>query len=141
MKNTLENKARFLANYQFSHVCFEGISNSRWNIDCCVIKGYFVDNGDRGKIHLKDVTPLELKSISLLTDEEKIYIIKWLEYTHVKFENPSPLELWNSRWLLQEHMSSGIVDYLRSQGYAVAYIGVSTEILQEIGWITIRNYN
>ncbi len=72
--NTDENKARFFALYQFSCVCFKGISNSIWNTNVCVVFGYFINNGDMGKIYVKDASRLMLTSLSKIKEEDVNYI-------------------------------------------------------------------
>jgi len=113
-------KCRFFTMYQFSHVCFEGIGNSVWNTDVCLVNGYFVNNGDRGRIYVRDATPLVLKHISKITDDEREHCIIIGEgYSYQNFQQSQ-------------------IDYLRLKGYAVPFMEYSVEDLVSFGWVRLQ---
>ena len=112
-------KCRFFSAYQFSNVCFEGISNSVWNTGVCLVFGYYVNNGDKGRIYVKDTTPLLLKPISKITDEEREYCIS--------------IGKGHSCQNFQQNQ----VDYLRSKGYALPFMEHSVEDLVSFGWVRL----
>ena len=112
-------KCRFFSAYQFSHVCFEGIANSVWNTGICLVFGYYVNNGDKGRINVKDTTPLLLKPISKITDDEREYCI------------------CISRGHSYQNFQQNQVDYLRSKGYALPFMEYSVEDLVSFGWVKL----
>lgn len=124
-------KCRFLTHYQFSHVCFEGIGNSVWSVDSCLVRGSFVNNGDRGKLYMNELPPLELKRLSEITDEDALKC--WENDTYI----PSNEDIKEVKRLFLE-MTSVNADYLRSKGYAVPYMGVSVEEMVELNWIKFK---
>ncbi len=133
-------KCKFLAQYQFSHVCFKGISNSVWNTEICVIKGHFVNNGDRGKIFMKDTSPLLLKQISRISNDEAKDLIKLMDLGHLSGAIESLIHS-----ILEDYGNTigkvslwlRVTDYLRSKGYAVPFMGYSVEELVKMGWIEL----
>jgi hypothetical protein len=113
-----ELKCSFFSMYQFSNVCFEGISNSVWNTGVDLVFGYYVENGDAGRIYMKDTTPLLLKSISNITDYEREYCHSLVKGFHHNFQQNQ-------------------IDYLRSRGYAVPFMEFSVQELVSLGWIKL----
>lgn len=134
-------KALFYQQYQNTYQCFEGISNSLWSVDVDVIKGYYINNGDRGRIYMKDVSPLELKSLDNISDEDA--------YEMALFNR----DLGDNKYRkdLIEHSKKNIFyhdaigslrahhhDFLRMKGYAVPYLLHSVKDLIELGWIVLK---
>ena len=122
-------KCRFFSLYQFSKVCFKGISNSVWNTGVCTVNGYFVNNGNYGKIYVKDTSPLELKPLSKITDEDAVLMYRGLERNYE-----------SANQFLEDYKSIGFleqseVDFLRSKGYAVPYMEHSVDELIKMGWV------
>jgi hypothetical protein len=119
VSNPYEVKCSFFSAYQFSHVCFEGISNSVWHTSRCLVFGYYVDNGDKGRIYVKDATPLLLKPVSKITDADREYCIS-IGRSHSC-----------------QNFQQNQVDYLRSKGYALPFMEYSVEDLVSFGWVKL----
>lgn len=119
MENTLENKAKFFAQYYNQHVLYFTQSFLR-KVDHLVLS------------HVEDSDYLELKPLSSITDEEHKEIL----------ENP----IYNTEKSVQKNKIGNyytsdiaITDYLRSKGYALPFMGISVKKLVEFGWIKIKN--
>ena len=129
MENTLENKAKFFAQYWGQKVLTRPNSdNKKWVL------------GDEVSIHSTLSKSgydyqyfLELKPLSLITDEDKIQIgltKGYLEENYPYADNNSPEIFFGLS------LSDG--DYLRSKGYALSWMGLSVETLEEYGWIKFK---
>lgn len=132
-------KGGFFSLYQFSNVCFEGISNSIWSTHVCTVYGYYFFNGDFGKIYVKDAPPLELKPISHLSNEDAQEIMN-IE----NFEGEFNSNLVDNSFLeFLIDITQGrcnkfhIIDFLRKKGYAIPYMGYSVEDMVSFGWIKL----
>ena len=139
MKNTLENKAKFFAQYWGQHL---------------IIMGSFlriIDPLTLGNIENDDI--LQLKPLSKISDEDALWTIN---NHYFKFENPI-LELSKLKALTKEIHISYIFndatrhlilkpenlyphnyDYLRSKGYALPWMDLSVEDLIDYGWIKLE---
>lgn len=138
-------KCRFYAQYQFSHVCFEGISNSVWNTDVCLVNGYFINNGDRGRIFMDDTPPLLLKSVSNITDADA----SEMQFTLINVIGLDGIIRPNSIDLIKEvihnydqigllsTLPSSCIDKLREFGYATDWDGIKLTELIDLGWIKL----
>ena len=137
-ENTLENKAKFFAQYWGQHL---------------IIMGSFlriIDHLTLGNIENDDI--LQLKPLSKISDEDALWTIN---NHYFKFENPI-LEISKLKALTKEIHISYIFndatrhlilkpenlyphnyDYLRSKGYALPYMDLSVEELIEYGWIKL----
>jgi hypothetical protein len=111
MENTLENKARFFALYYGQKVL-------------CIRKS----NEPKLYVGFDDFTPkeklqtdyLELKPLSLITDEDNKYVSKIMQETDFSDSDYGALHT---------------ADYLRSKGYALPFMGLSIEKQIEYNWI------
>lgn len=163
MKNTLENKAKFFAQYWGQDVLFH--LSQTWNLF-----------GDFENVI--DDNPncyLLLKPLSSITDEDAIEVamllVNWqssmsklskinirgridgdhvwdeliLEFTGsfnytVRYRGGDWLGWINSNgrceWTLFNHLK--VYDYLRSKGYLLPWMGVSTDQILEYGWARIK---
>tara|TARA_X000001382_G_scaffold25412_3_gene15999 strand:+ start:7841 stop:8245 length:405 start_codon:yes stop_codon:yes gene_type:complete len=132
MKNTLENKQRFLGHYLGQEV---------FNIDnetdikltpLCIQWTNDIRNGY-----------LKLTSLENITDEDAIEIAA-IHYHNLSKEllKPDVIQLVKTMLLAhkdcEEILICEISDYLRSKGYALPYLGLSVEQLIHFGWIQIR---
>lgn len=145
-ENTLENKARFFAQYFGQHVLYFSSDFLR-KIDNLTLDS--VENDDY----------LELKPLSQISDEDVIQGImltynktydelgKILEVNHYfTFSGITSIGLGcNSKtfrslhhWNGDRKIGSEECDYLRSKGYALPYMDLSVDNLIEYGWIKLK---
>lgn len=155
-QNTLENKARFFAQYFGQHVLYF-TSDFLRKIDYLTIVG--IENDDY----------LELKPLSQISDEDAIEVAKLV--SPMLFEGRGKngghyidkSETWwysvkhNGKTLMVDIDLNGYVfeydgvdeykrpsrsligtDYLRSKGYALPWMDLSVEDLIEYGWIKLN---
>ncbi len=156
-------KCRFFSVYQFSNVCFEGISNSVWNTGVCLVFGYYVNNGDKGRIYVKDTTPLLLKPISKITKDQlqKLFSLEFPFYlifnsyefmckydtinyfitSHVnKMSYLKIIDFKDDKKYIDfnyKTISYAGIDFLRKLGYAVPFDEYSVEDLVSFGWVRL----
>ena len=139
MKNTLENKAKFFAQYwgQESHFdeCYKGNENFK--------KPFLVDPENTYGC-------LELTPLSQISDEDAIEVAKMLfRDTEIKGINSAYYALifswrasnkgrWFRRSLYWNNLNIKQTDYLRSKGYALPWMGISVEALVEWGWVKLK---
>lgn len=91
--------------------------------------------------------PLQLKSLASITDEDAIEVYKIVGDTmFIEHNNPEGLKRGIIRMLTEFtgswlHVGNCIqaIDYLRSKGYALPYMGLSVEQLVEYGWIKLKH--
>lgn len=138
MENTLGNKAKFFAQYWGQKLLAVTVNED----ELCQKIG----NSYMGKYHV-EMCHIKLKPLSSITDEELIIVsaIEGDKYTedHIirgrtiikTFAEYSDCtdSLKNTNQLIQ------LIDYLRSKGYALPYMGLSVEKLQEYGWIKLKS--
>ena len=124
MENTLENKAKFFAQY----------INKR---DCIARKGFKKrDNINPNGIDAFDI--LELTPLHLISDEDAIEVGKfWFEEENTLSKSIGLIIHWSKSDIL-DSWSSNIVDYLRSKSYALPYNGLSVEKMIEYGWVVLK---
>ncbi|MFP7656107.1 hypothetical protein [Chryseobacterium proteolyticum] len=154
MENTLENKARFFAQY--------------WGQNVYRIKDG-IDEPGKNIINDDLVAFLELKPLSMISDEEAIEVAKivspmlfegngddgghvvdktekeWISVIHkrkiisvdIDFDG-YVYEYHEDENYLRPIRSSYGTDFLRSKGYALPWNGLSVEKMIEYGWIKIK---
>jgi hypothetical protein len=127
MKNTLENKSKFFAQYWGQNVMING--SSKFEV------GYLDEPRE------KDY--LELKCISSITDEDLLKIAELLSWRKSMQESSiiaqtKELLLQQSQTNLYREHWSDIVDKVRELGYAHKWNGISVEEQIEFGWIKIK---
>lgn len=125
MENTKENKEKFFAQYLNQRVLNDGYGEYLYPL-----YSHFLE-----KLHEKYF--IELKPLSSITDEdlkhfytenylnEKIFFKTKQEVLH-HYES---FKFWTSKE----------ADILRSLGFAVEWMGLSVEKLQEYGWIKLKS--
>ena len=145
-ENTLENKAKFFAQYFSQHVLYFSSDFLR-KIDNLTLDS--VENDDF----------LELKPLSQISDEAVIEAITYL-YNIGRHELGDILEIKHydtfssittigigcnfktsrslHHWSGTKKISSVESDYFRSKGYALHYMDLSVEDLIEYGWIKLK---
>lgn len=135
MENTLENKAKFFAQYWGQKVV------SWSNIIEIKLKSNILIN------ELEESDALELTPLSDITDEDAIKVAKiennyenalirgkviiqtFLEYSDCSHS------MKNSDQLLE------LIDFLRSKSYALPWMGLTVEKLIEYGWVKLKKIN
>lgn len=119
MENTVENKIKFFGQYITQ--------------ECAYLNGEItsLDNFYLALTRSEPNTILLLKSISLITDEDK----KFLELYGYGFDEHGYNEGFEyseyHKWTIEE------CDYFRSKGYALPWMGLSVAKLEEYGWIKL----
>ena len=129
MENTWENKTKFFAMHWMQ----------------CIVTNEVMDNiGFKTFVtHMnvgKEGYVLELKPLSLITDEDAFNIAK----IHTKKNLQSDVQAYinDAKEHLNTFMPIGVLsiemtDYLRSKGYALPFNGASVETLINYGWIKL----
>ena len=146
IENTLENKAKFFAQYWGQHL---------------IIMGSFLRRIDHVTLcNIENDDILQLKPLSKISDEDAIEVAKILHEVEGNFEivyNADDLTsvsafgrpcysdtidiFWNGN--LRYDIASSIqilnaYDYLHSKGYALPWMDLSVEDLIEYGWIKLE---
>lgn len=132
IENTLENKAKFFAQY-WAQKCIIVSEKAivKQNID-----SYFIN-----RLEVYNECFLELTPLSQITDEDAIEVaiqLGWIDHEEITQIHYAKEFLNNEE---DDNCSFKsycfIVDYLRSKGYALPYMGLSVEELISYGWIKI----
>ncbi|MDE5507752.1 hypothetical protein KRE40_03685 [Elizabethkingia meningoseptica] len=138
MENTLENKAKFFAQYWGLNL----YNNYKGDIYMPypstmeeVLRDILVTNINEYINH----SYLELKSLEDITDDDALHIAKSM-YTAI----PDYQTISNGKCMVSCHENQiGLEllqsDYLRSKCYALPWMGLSIEKLVEYGWVKLRN--
>ena len=133
LENTLENKARFFAQYWGQKIiCFPHNKNAiRYDNPNKLLAGTYERNAY-----------LELKPLSHISDEEVVEVAK---LTHgSKFLEQVFTTLPKDKVTKYiRHITDGLknyskFDYLRSKGYALPWMDLSVEDLVEYGWVKLK---
>ena len=133
-ENTLENKARFFAQYYGQHVLYFSSDFLR-KIDNLTLDS--VENDDY----------LELKPLSQISDEDAIEVSKIFGLGHLSGAIKE-LILSIFRTSINDSGTTSstngiknwlhVFDYLRSKGYALPWMDLSVEDLVEYGWVKLK---
>ena len=129
MKNTPENKAKFFALYWGQEVLKRKCSST--NFAARIGTELPIE-----KFILSRPYFLELKPLSQITDEDAIEV----DRLRFNFRNHAGKSIIGKNYIAtsanKNYMYSIIVDFLRSKGYALPYMGISVE--QQIKWDWIK---
>lgn len=132
MENTLQNKAKFFAQYWGQELIQAEGYESKFNVTDMYVGGF------DGKEWL------ELKPLSSITDEDLLKIAELLSWRSTMQEssilaqtkelllNQSQTNLYREHW-------SDIVDKVRELGYAHKWNSVTVEQQIEYGWIKLKS--
>lgn len=124
MENTLSNKAKFFVLYWGQRILFSKNDPA----------GYSIRNKFEHSEDLDTEDFLQLKPLSSITDEDFDFIMN----DSIMNPDPSdgdPVFTFEIGCLKLSDLTT--TDYLRSKGYALPWMGLSVEKLQEYGWIKI----
>lgn len=128
MENTLENKAKFFSLFFKQKVLRTGlfpelIPVATWTLNNPLKEEY-----------------LELKPLSSITDEDALEIANILK---VELHTESLIQFIHNS--IKTYIDKGykgidshILDFLRSKGYTLPWMGLSVEKLVEYGWIKLK---
>jgi len=140
MENTLENKAKFFAQYWGQKIVHTGSGKSMRGLGKEIAMCY--ENADKFQLVLfSNQRSLQLKPLSSITDEDATEVVAILKTVGVlssamrepqKFLEP----LKKGKGTIQ--LILPVADYLRSKGYALPYMGLSIETLCDYGWIKLQ---
>ena len=129
-QNTLENKAKFFAQYWRQKVC--KLNGVKMLVDSLIEENSMIEE-----------SWLELKPISQITEEDYKSIP---DLYYGSADNWFNAQRIYTHETLEECVSKVIkklkptqYDYLRSKGYALPYMELSIETLQEYGWIKLKS--
>lgn len=130
MENTIENKAKFFALYWGQNVLMSAVSDG--TVRTKVLGEYF-EGELRGAF-------LELKPLSLISDEDAIEIAK------IENDFTDPIKRGKSLIGIIERdfvrfkpsIIIKIIDYLRSKGYALEWMDKTIKEQISCGWIKLK---
>lgn len=140
IENTLENKAKFFFIYYGQRIWRYPHSNG-------VTTLLYIDaNTVHDKIYVGFRGHLELRSLSSITDEDAIELVKTHGYIENQLTEENGRSLVNSIikgtdmpfFYIKKEKFGHTIDYLRSRGYALPYMGASVETMVEWGWIKLK---
>lgn len=137
MENNLENKAKFFAQHFDSEAIWrtseldENVDEVTWEF--------------KNFKYLNETDYLELKPLSSITDEEMSNMANFYEksatniYIH-DFQLTFDYYEGDETHSVAVDLDYGYcLDYLRNNGFATDWMGLSVEKLQEYGWIKLKN--
>lgn len=139
MTNTLENKAKFFALYLNQHIVKWHKRNSHTPaylhfslLDKKNINSEYLELKQLSSISDEDALEVAtlLGNCNHISDESKIYQAKDLIATP-KFYT-AQTNITANQWLK-------VIDFLRSRGYALPWMGISVDELVQWGWIKLKN--
>lgn len=138
MESNLENKARFFALYYGQKVLKSTVTDNA-NID------YF-----ENLLHERgfQYNYLELTPLSSITDEDCIDVYQIARKYKRWMYSKDTAQIAKGSEIVQDIINSGThwtpkqlsetIDYLRSKGYALPFMGLSVETMIEYGWIKLK---
>ncbi|MCT3817127.1 hypothetical protein HZQ15_18795 [Elizabethkingia anophelis] len=143
MENNLENKARFFAQYYSQEILTrDGGLRKFWKLGTDVsIESSLSRYGYDYRYYV------ELKSLEDITDDDLMTIAKYYEPTTYKVESNSDEIVFD--YMYGDNFSSAAIgydygyalDYLRSKGYALPWMGLSVEKQIQYGWVKLKEKN
>jgi len=128
MTNTLENKAKFFAQYWGQKVFFDLVSET-------IVENVY--EFWSGTIRLAELDYLTLKPLSSITAEDLQAIGFSLSPPVVKFTPDSYKCHWVALFGQEGYLTLKDFDYLRSKGYALPWMGLSVGKQIEYGWVKL----
>lgn len=147
MENTLENKAKFFAQYWGQRVMAVTVNEDNTR--------HKIGNSHMGKYHV-ECCHLELNPLSSITDEDLFYLPLDYSYPETKIlsvgeivfseKSKSLLIELSIKYIINGNKCGSIyyqelkqpqIDYLRMRGYAVPWIELTIEELINYGWIKV----
>src|SRR5690606_7643104 len=132
MENTIENKAKFFAQYWGQEIMKESDNDLNETV-------YFANtHANQSKI---SNYYLELKTLSSISDKDAIEVSTiWGSQVYSRILGHSLISrLASGTDTIETQFRNilGVVNYLHSKGYALPFMGISVEQMVEWGWITL----
>lgn len=129
MDNNLKNKTMFFAQYWGQRVFVGHVLEE--------VNSSYIDP-------MYDTSILELKPLEDITDDDLMTIAKHYEPTTYKVESNSDEIVFD--YMYGDNFSSAAIgydygyalDYLRSKGYALPWMGLSVEKQIQYGWVKLK---
>jgi len=132
MENTEINKVKFFAQYWGQKVFINPVLSTD-----AVTNVYIFDYPEPEDIEHEY---LELKHISSITDEDASILAEDYDF----YIGSDPLDQFKTIIDFKQSITEnncypiGFFDFLRSKGYALPWMGLSVENLEEYGWIKLK---
>lgn len=137
MENTLEEKAKFFAQY-YNQVVMGEIETNYHPLDRSVVDNYNI-SGSLRRGAFKNAF-IELTGLSSITNEDAIEVCNIFRGEGVDNSGGLSLSFCN-RYMSRIIQSTGAYQYLQSKGYALPFQDLTIEQLIEYGWITLKTNN
>lgn len=137
IENTIENKKKFMSLYVGQPVYSRDRYPGGENFKMC---SFFRDDVEETHVLLKSL------SSSSITDEDAIELVKIHGYIKNQLTEENGRSLINSIikgtdipfFYVKKEKFGHMIDYLRSRGYALPYMGASVGTMIEWGWIKLK---
>lgn len=133
MENTLENKAKFFALYWGQNVFRHSLIKNNGVVDL-----YSLSDRNVNPLY----SYLELAPLSQITDEHALECYNLHFLSHIKNDirpNESKISFAKKHIVKPIEVCIPIViDYLRSKGYALPWMGLTVEQLDSFGWVKLK---
>jgi len=127
---TLKDKARFFAQYWGQNV-FKVCNTAPVNQN---VDNMFLD------LHRWSDSILELTPLSSITDEHAIEVAKMIEKIEsLSFDKEKRIRYVKNNILFIVLRNTRVADYMRKNGYALPYDGISVEEQIELGWVKLKS--
>lgn len=135
-ENTTQNKAAFMALYWGQEVY-------EWEYPRCATKPGIIESEPNLKTYSGCVF-LNLKPLSQISDEDAIEYLGLHVWDYINNPNHGSFGMSPSGYFLDCYLDSTEIfsnyglDYLRSKGYAISWMGLSVDDLIEYGWVKLK---
>lgn len=140
MKNILENKAKFFAQYFGQNVLCYFFRDGIYEKEKVEVDYPILECLDK----YKD-TKLELKPLSQISDEDAIKISELRGFVNIKSIKTDYNGFWvrflgneHTKWVFFNELYQPEIDYIRSKGYALPWNGITIEEMIEFEWIKLK---
>jgi len=137
MENNSENKLRFFYQYGGQKV----LKNEKYQ-EVSFLNGFFFFNN---ATYIENYH-LELRSIDSITDEECVELSKYIfgENFHLMedYEIVNEYNIWHSFIQNKDFsiLTSVFIDFLRSKGFLVPFMNLTTDQILSYGWAKIKEH-
>lgn len=143
MENNNDNKAKFFAQYYGQQVMkVDDLTYPNLNKLRHTVGGLNIYNLQDGRF-IGDSVYLELKPLESITDEDAIEVSRILDAEFdinnlSEYQKTFHVNRGKTHILPTRPCRSDVCDYLRSKGYLLPWMGLSTDQILEYGWARIK---